>query len=48
MSFDFQVSWFQANINCGQFGYKLASVESKEENENIMKQLKVQGSQGVQ
>lgn len=41
-----QVSWFQAYVNCGLYGYKLATIESKEENENIVRQLRVQGNAG--
>lgn len=41
-----QVSWYQAYVNCGLYGYKLATIESKEENENIVRQLKVQGNAG--
>lgn len=38
-----QVTWYQAKINCEKVGYKLASITSEEENENMLKQLLVQG-----
>lgn len=41
--FTFQVSWFQALENCEIEGYKLATITSKNDTENLLRNIKEAG-----
>lgn len=46
--FTFQVSWFQALENCEIEGYKLATITSKIDTENLLRNIKEAGKTVLQ
>lgn len=46
--FTFQVSWFQALENCEMEGYKLATITSKNDTENLLRYIKEAGKTVLQ